>query len=63
MKSSMIWEWHVTCMRDIRKSYKIISQKPQGSVQSPGQAWRYNIKMNQIGYDGVNWNNLAQDWD
>jgi hypothetical protein len=51
-------------MRDV---YKIFIRKPEGKrpCQTLACIWEDNIKMNvrEIGWEGVDWINLAQDRD
>jgi hypothetical protein len=41
------------------------SQKDRGPLGRPRCRWVYNIKMDlrEIGWDGMDWIELAQDWD
>jgi hypothetical protein len=49
-------------MGETRNAYRILVGKPEGS---PRRRWVYNIKMDlgEIGLDGVDWIELAQDRD
>jgi prophage antirepressor-like protein len=55
---------HVARMRETRNAYTILleSQKPQGR---PRRRWVNNIRMDlrEIGWDGMDWIDLAQDRD
>jgi hypothetical protein len=50
-----------------RKAYKILVGKPEGKrpLGRPRHGWVDNIKMDlrEIGWDGVDWIDLAQDRD
>jgi hypothetical protein len=50
-----------------RNAYKILVGKPEGKRPPgrPGRKWVDNIKMDlrEIGWDGVDWIDLAQDRD
>jgi hypothetical protein len=51
----------------MRNAYKILLGKPEGkrSLGRPNRTWEDNIRMDlrEIGYEGVEWINLAQDRD
>jgi hypothetical protein len=54
-------------MREKRSACRILAGKPDGK-RPLGRSWRrwvYNIKMDlrEIGWDGMNWIDLAQDRD
>jgi hypothetical protein len=53
-------------MRETRTAYRILG-KPEGkrALGRPRRSWVNNIKMNlrEKGWDGMNWNDLAQDRD
>jgi hypothetical protein len=63
----MRWAGHVARRGDTRNAYKILVGKPQGKrpVGRPRRRWVDNIKMDlrEIGWDGINWIDLAQDRD
>jgi hypothetical protein len=50
-----------------RNSYRILVGKPEGKrpVGRPRIRWVDNIKIDlrEFGCDGMDWMNLAQDWD
>jgi hypothetical protein len=50
-----------------RNAYRILVGKPEGRrpLGRPRRRWMENIKMNlrEIGSDGIDWINLAQDRD
>jgi hypothetical protein len=52
-------------MGEGRGVYRILVGRPEGRIPlgRPRRGWEYNIKMNlrEIGIDGVNWIQLAQD--
>jgi hypothetical protein len=56
------WVGHVTRMDETRNAYRILAGKPLGR---PRRRWLFNIKMDlrQIGWDGRDWIDLAQDRD
>ncbi|KAJ4428525.1 hypothetical protein ANN_24569 [Periplaneta americana] len=57
----------VTCMRESRNAYRVLVGRPEEKRPSgrPRCRWEYNIKMDlrQVGYDGRDWINIAQDRD
>jgi hypothetical protein len=48
-----------------RNAYRILVGKPEGPLGRPRRRWVDNIKMDlrEIGWDGVDWIDLAQDRD
>ncbi|PNF15776.1 hypothetical protein B7P43_G10443 [Cryptotermes secundus] len=64
-KSRMIWSGHVARMGEKRNAYRILVGKPEGSrtLVRPRCRWVDNIKMDlrEIGWDGMNWIDLADD--
>jgi hypothetical protein len=62
----MTWVGHVARMGEMRNAYRILG-KPEGkgSLGRPRRRWVDNIKMDlrEIGWDGVDWIQLAQDKD
>jgi hypothetical protein len=54
-------------MRETRNAYRILVGKPEGKrpLGRPRRRWVDTIKMDlrQIGWDGVDWIELAQDRD
>jgi hypothetical protein len=54
-------------MGEKRNAYRILMGKPEGKriLGRPRRRWAGNIKMNlrEIGWDGIDWINLAQDRD
>jgi hypothetical protein len=54
-------------MREKKNSYRILVGKPEGKrpLQRARRRWVDNIKMDlrEIGWDGVDWIDLAQDRD
>jgi hypothetical protein len=54
-------------MGETRNAYRILVGKPEikRPLGRPRRRWMYNIKMDlrEIGYDGVDWIELAQDRD
>jgi hypothetical protein len=64
----MRWAGHVARMGETRNAYKILARKPEGKrpLGRPRRRWVNNIKIDlrrEIGWDGVDWINLAQDRD
>jgi hypothetical protein len=61
----MRWEGHVARVGEGRGVYRILVGKPEGKrpLGSPRRRWEYNIKMDlrEMGIDGANWIQLAQD--
>jgi hypothetical protein len=68
MKSRrMRWAGHVARMGEKRNGYKIFVGKPEGRrlLGRPRRRWVDNIKMDtrEMGWDGVDWIDLANDKD
>jgi hypothetical protein len=63
----MRWAGHVARMREKRNAYRILMGNPEGksSLGRPRRRWVDNIKKNlrEIGWDGGDWIDLAQDRD
>jgi hypothetical protein len=63
----MGWTGHVTQIGKNRNSYRILVGKPERKrpLGRPRRRWVDNIKMNfrEIGWDGVDWIDPAQDRD
>jgi hypothetical protein len=63
----MRWAGHVARMGEKRNAYRILVGKPEGKrpLGRPRRRWEDNIKMDlrEIGWDGMNWIDLAQDRD
>jgi hypothetical protein len=65
------WAGHVARMGEGRGVYRVLVGRPEGKrpLRSPRRRWEDNIKMDlrEIGIDGVNWIQRAQDrvqrWD
>jgi hypothetical protein len=59
------WEGHVARMGEGRGIYGVLVGRPEGKrpLGRPRRRWKYNIKMDlrDIGIDGANWIQLAQD--
>jgi hypothetical protein len=59
----MRWVGHVACMGEAL--YRVLVGRPEGKIPlgKPRCRWEDNIKMDlrEIGIDGVNWIQLAQD--
>jgi hypothetical protein len=63
----MRWAGHVARMGEKSNAYGILVGKPEEKRQlgRPRRRWVDNIKMNlgEIGWEGMNWIDLAQDRD
>jgi hypothetical protein len=63
----MRWAWHVARMGETRNAYRILVGNPEGRrpLGRPRRRWVDDIKMDlrEIGWDGVDWVDLAQDRD
>jgi hypothetical protein len=63
----MRWARHVARMVETRDAYRILVGKSEGKrlVGRPRRTWVDNIKrdLREIGWDGVDWIELAQDRD
>jgi hypothetical protein len=63
----MKWAGHVVRMVAKRNAYRILVGNPEGKrpLGRPRRRWVDNIKMNlrEIGWDGMDWIDLAQDRD
>jgi hypothetical protein len=68
IKSRQIrWTLHVARMEEKRNAYRILVGMPEGKrpLARPRRRWVDNIKMGlrEIGWDGMDWIELAQDRD
>jgi hypothetical protein len=63
----MRWVGHVARMGEKRNAYRILVENPEGKrpLGRPRRRWVDNIKINlkEIGWDGGDWIDLAQDRD
>ncbi|KAJ4439148.1 hypothetical protein ANN_15105 [Periplaneta americana] len=61
------WAEHVARMGESRNAYRVLVGRPEGKrpLGKPRRRWEHNIKMDlkEVGYDGRDWINLAQDRD
>jgi hypothetical protein len=61
----MRWAGHVACMGDGRDVYRVLIWRPEGkrALGRSRRRWDDNIKtdLGEIGIDGANWTQLAQD--
>ncbi|KAJ4439489.1 hypothetical protein ANN_07613 [Periplaneta americana] len=61
------WTGHVARMGESRNAYRVLVGRPEGKrpLGRPRRRWEDNIKMDlrEVGYDGRDWINLAQDRD
>ncbi|KAJ4428113.1 hypothetical protein ANN_24127 [Periplaneta americana] len=61
------WAGHVARMGESRNAYRVLVGRPEGKrpLGRPKRRWEDNIKMDlrEVGYDGRDWSNLAQDRD
>jgi hypothetical protein len=62
----MIWAGHVARIGE-KNAYRILVGKPEGKrpLRRPKRRWVDNIKIDhrEIGWDGIDWIDLAQDRD
>jgi hypothetical protein len=65
--SKMSWVGHVERMGEMRNSYKILVEKPEGKrpLGNPRRRWEGNIKMDlrEIGWESADLIHLSQDGD
>jgi hypothetical protein len=63
----MRWAGHAARIGEKRNAYRILMGKPEGNkpLGRPRRRWVDNIKMDlrEIGRDGMDWIDLAQDRD
>jgi hypothetical protein len=63
----MKWTGHVARMREKRNAYRILVGNPEGKrpLGRPRRRWKDNIRMDlrEIGWDCMDWIDLAQDRD
>jgi hypothetical protein len=63
----MIWAGHLARVGEKRNAYRILVRKPEGKrpLARPRCRWEDNIKIDlrEIGWDGLDWVDLAQDRD
>jgi hypothetical protein len=63
----MRWAGHVARMGKTRNAYRILVGKPEGKrlLGRPRRRWVDNIRIDlrEIGWDGMDWIDLAQDRD
>jgi hypothetical protein len=63
----MKWAGHVARMGEKRNAYRILVEKPEGRrpLERPRRRWVDNIKIDlrEIGWDDVDWFDLAQERD
>ncbi|KAJ4445390.1 hypothetical protein ANN_07195 [Periplaneta americana] len=61
------WAGHLARMGESRNAYRVLVGRPEGKrpLRRPRRRWEDNIKMElrEVGYDGRDWINLAQDRD
>ncbi|KAJ4429978.1 hypothetical protein ANN_22182 [Periplaneta americana] len=61
------WAGHAARMGEFRNAYRVLVGRPEGKIPlgRPRRRWEDNIKMDlrEVGYDGRDWINLAQDRD
>ncbi|KAJ4448789.1 hypothetical protein ANN_00180 [Periplaneta americana] len=61
------WAGHVARMGESRNAYRVLVGRPEGKIPlgRPRRRWEDNIKMDlrEVGYDDIDWINLAQDRD
>jgi hypothetical protein len=65
IKSRRMWAGHVACMGEGRGGYRVFVGRPESKrpLRRPRRRWGDNIKIDlrEIGIDGANWIQLAQD--
>jgi hypothetical protein len=63
----MRWAEHVACMGEGRGVYRVLVGKPEEKrpLGRPRRRWEDDIKMDlqEVGYGGIDWIELAQDRD
>jgi hypothetical protein len=63
----MRWAGYAARMRERRNAYRILVGKPEGKMPlgRPRRRWVGNIRMDlgEVGWDGRDWIDLAQDRD
>jgi hypothetical protein len=63
----MRWAGHVARKGENRNAYRILVGKPEGKrpLGRHRHRWEDNIRMDvrEIGWSGMDWTDLAQDWD
>jgi hypothetical protein len=63
----MRWAGHVGRMGDRRDVYRVLVEKPEGNrpLERPSNTWEDNTKMDlkEVGFEVMNWIELAQDRD
>jgi hypothetical protein len=61
------WAGHVVRMGEERSAYRILVGRPEGRrpLRRPRRRWEDNIKMDirEVGWEDMNWIELAQDRD
>jgi hypothetical protein len=67
IKSRIRWAEHVARIGEKRNAYRILVGKPTGKrpLGGPRRMWVDSIKiaLREIGWDGIDWMDLAQDRD
>ncbi|KAJ4427810.1 hypothetical protein ANN_25493 [Periplaneta americana] len=64
--SRLRWAGHVARMGESRNAYRVLVGRPEEKdLWGPRRRWEDNVKMDlrEVGYDGRDWINLAQDRD
>jgi hypothetical protein len=60
-------KWHMACMGEVRKVYKVLVGKPERKrpLERQKHRWENGIRMDleKIGWGGVDWIHLVQDRD
>ena len=57
--------WHVARMGYRKGTYRVLLGRPEGRrpFGRLRHRWEDNIKMEEVGWRGMGWIDLAQDWD
>jgi hypothetical protein len=67
IKSRMRWAGRVAYIGEVRVVYRVLVGKPEGKrpLGRPSRRWEDNIKMDlqEVGCEGMDWIELAQDRD
>jgi hypothetical protein len=63
----MRWAGHVAHMRANRNAYRVLREREEGKrpIERPRRGWEADSRMDfrEIGWAGMDWIHLIQDWD